>query len=132
MLEKKDHLTAINESGIIEMFASDEARVIAKKITEKYCQNPNDFDKLGASLLGQGETNELLTSQIAFRSTIGELDEAGEQQLVLDCLARVKDRHLRGQSKRLLNSIKIESTVNSENLEVFMKIAKEQKGPKSP
>jgi DNA primase len=132
MLQKPEYLTLISESGAVDMFASSEAMDIAKKIAEKYCQISNDFDRLGASLLGQGETNELLTSQIAFRSMVGDLDEAGEQQLIQDCLVRVKDRHLREQSKRLISSIKAGSDLNSENLEVFMKIAKEQKGPKSP
>jgi DNA primase len=132
MLQKPEYLTSIRESGAIDMFTNVGARELAKKLIEKYCQIPNDFDKLGASLLGQGETNELLTSQIAFRTTVGDLDEAGEKQLILDCLARVKVRHLREQSRKLLSSIKSESDLNSENLEVFMKIAKEQKGLKSP
>lgn len=132
MLRKSEYLRIIQDSGAIDKFLDSDARNIARKTVEKYWQNPNDFDKLGASLVGEGIFHELLTSHIGLDAAIGDLDEAGELQLIQDCLIRVKDRHLRAQSRELLSSLKTETDLNSEKLEIFMKIAMEQKGPKNP
>jgi len=129
MLQKPVHLEFIQASGAIEKFVNNEARMVAQKVVEKYCQNPNDFDKLGASLKGEGVNSELLTNHIGFNSG---LDKAGDEQLIQDCLVRVKDRYLKRMSKNLLNSIKSEPDLNNEQLEIFMKIAMEQKGPQQP
>jgi hypothetical protein len=132
MLQKSEYLDHIVGSGCIEKFVSEEARMIAQSIVEKYCQNPNDFDKLGASLIDQGLPAQLLTNHIAFSTLHDELDETGEQQLINDCIARVRERDFKIRSKSILNSIKTEQGNDPEKLEVFLKIAKEHKGPKSP
>jgi hypothetical protein len=131
MLEEPAYLEQIHSSGIVEYFAHKETRMAAQKIIERYCENPGDFDKLGASLTSQGLLSELLTSHIGLRAK-NDLDKAGEKQLIQDCLRRVKDRHLKVLSKSLLSSLKTDSQSTPEDLETFMKIAMEQKGPKTP
>lgn len=136
MLHKPEYLELITKSGSIEKFVSDEARDLAQKIVEKYCQNPSDFDKLAASLMSlediQGVARQVLNHFFSFRELNSGLDEASEQQMIQDCLARVKNRDLDIRKKSLLNSLKLEQDLDSEKLEVFLKIAKEQKGPKAP
>ena len=92
MLQKSEYLELIKNSGCIEKFVSEEARVTAQNVVEKYCQNPNDFDRLGASLIDQGLPAQLLTNHIAFSTMNSELDEVGEQQLIQDCLTRVREK----------------------------------------
>ena len=136
MLQKSEYLDHIMGSGCIEKFVSEEARMIAQSIVEKYCQNPNDFDKLGALIIAQGIDQglpaQLLTNHIAFSTMHDELDETAEQQVINDCIARVRERDFKIRSKSILNSIKTEQGTDQEKLEVFLKIAKEHKGPKSP
>jgi DNA primase len=135
MLQKPEYLELINASGVLDKFASDEARMVAQQIVERYCQNPNDFDRLGASLISLAEgysgAQELLTNQAAWRAQT-PLDDAGERQLIQDCLVRVRERDLKIRSKSILNSIKANQDTSDEKLEVFLKIAREHKGPKSP
>jgi DNA primase len=131
MLHKPEYLELVRSSGAVEKFVSDEARMTAQRIIEKYCQNPNDFDRLGASLISQGMSAHLLTGHIAGNTGSSNLDEAGEKQLVHDCLVRVRERDLKIRSKSILNSIKNDAGNNAEKLEIFLKISKEQKGPKT-
>ncbi len=80
----------------------------------------------------QGVARQVLNHFFSFRELNSGLDEASEQQMIQDCLARVKNRDLDIRKKSLLNSLKLEQDLDSEKLEVFLKIAKEQKGPKAP
>ena len=68
MLEDPKYLESIHASGVTEIFVSEEARKAAQSIIEKYCQNPSDFDKLGASLMSHGVNSELLASHIALKA----------------------------------------------------------------
>ncbi|MCC6278135.1 MAG: DNA primase [Oligoflexia bacterium] len=129
MLQEPRHLEAIRDSGVIEKFVSLEARQIGEKAVERYCQNPSDFDRLAASLLGEGLSAELLTNHIGFQSG---LDRAGEVQLIQDCLNKVRQRHSNRESKQILTQLKANPEMDTEKLQAFMKIAKEQKGPKAP
>jgi hypothetical protein len=135
MLQKSEYLERVRSSGVIDKFASEDARLAAQSIIEKYCQNPNDFDKLGASLAHQESSPailELLTNHVGVVAN-QDLEGAGEQeqQLLRDCLIRVKERDLKIKSKTMLNSIKIGQDPSSAELEDFLKLAKERKGPKN-
>jgi DNA primase len=135
MLQNRKYLERVSSSGIVEKFASREAQVIGQRIVERYCQNPNDFDTLAASLIIQDRpsavTTNLLSGHIA--TEVG-MDEANELQLLNDCIARVKERDFKIKSKQILNALKIDpnssSASSSEKLEVLLKIAQEQKGPR--
>ena len=135
MLQNQKYLERVRSSGIIEKFASRDAQMIAQRVVERYCQNPNDFDKLAASLIIQDHqsaiTTHLLSGHIASEVA---MDEANELQLIKDCIARVKERDFKIKSKQILNSLKVDpdpsSASSAEKLEVLLKIAQEQKGPR--
>jgi len=139
MLQKSEYLERVRASGILSKFVSQDAQMIAERVIEKYLQNPNDFDKLAASLIiqtqDQGMAQDRPSSQLLTGHIVGEgfgmknLDEAGELQLLNDCLARVKERDYKIKSRSIINAIKIDSESSHEKLEELMKMAQEQKGP---
>lgn len=125
MLSKKEYLDFVRDSEIVPMFHHPQTKALGLSILEKYCQNPNDFDKLTAYLsTGEGPLN-WLTSHIALSEGKAPLDKSGEKQLIQDCLNRVKSRHLKAESKKMLQTLK--SDPNLESLKTFMEIAREQK-----
>jgi hypothetical protein len=137
MLQNRKYLELVRASGILDKFASRDAQMMAQRIIERYCQNPNDFDKLAASLIIQDQagantaTTQLLSGHIGAEVV---MDEANESQLIKDCIARVKERDFKIKSKQILNALKVDpdssSASSSEKLEVLLKIAQEQKGPR--
>lgn len=133
MLKDPEYLKTVVEQGLVDLFSDVSVRDTARAVAERYCQNPNDFDKLAALLLNEGKPAELLTSHIGSDVRMKGPDlEAGERQLFADCLSRVKDRHLKRKTKELISTLKIDSDSTSETLTAFMEFARQTKGPRGP
>lgn len=135
MLERKEYVELVQEAGVIDNFFDGNAKRLAQKIVEKYCQSPNDFDKLPASLLNFEEGQNPPGGENLLEELIFELvdlrpkNKADEEKLVMDCIGRVKQRRLKAKSKELLAELKSSkaSENSEEKLKDFFEMAKEQK-----
>lgn len=78
-------------------------RLAIKEVMSIARQRPNDFDTLGALLASKLDKPQLVTAYLDFGAQ--DLDEQGEAKLMRDCLQKVKNRHLRGEARRLASQI---------------------------
>ncbi len=133
MLVDKKYLKLVQEAGVISSFISADARMLANRIVERYCQNPNDFDKLAASLLGENtEEVQILKDSFSIFAQDRPENKEEEEKMVADCLESVKQKNLKQRSTEILNSLKStdkDSDLTLAKLKDFLEIAKEQKGP---
>lgn len=136
MLIEKEHLELIRDSHVVESFVSEGAKDLSLKAIERYCQNPNDFDKLAASLLAgealKAETIQILKDALSVFNLERLKDKEEERKMIGDCILRVRQRSLKQRSKEILNSIKTDSADSeavTAKLKDFMQLAKEQKVP---
>jgi len=120
MLKNRAYLEKILELKIIDEFTHPETQKVAREIGSRYLKNPNDFDRLGASLVEKGIEAELISSSIVEQL----IDEAEEWQLIQDCSKRVRERRKKQKAREIINTLKVDDSLAQ--LEQFMNIAKDK------
>jgi DNA primase len=123
-LLKEDYLKEVLGAEIIDKMSESGVDRIFSMIAETYGQDVQSFDRLGALLASKIDDPSIVTGYIAHNES--SPDEG--KRIVVDCIKRVRERHLRGQSAALVNELR--TNTDREKLEQFMNIVKDRHAEK--
>lgn len=113
----KEALESLKDEELIDAGA----RALFLKVREVYRQMPSKFDSLTALLTGEVRPAETITRHLS--EPYASLDEDSGRKLVQDCMKRIRESHLRLQSKELVSTLRSSAgTLSTEQLEQLMNI----------
>lgn len=126
MLSRPALMDLALEAGDIQNLGQSELREIFEITQELYRQDKANFAKLTVLLADKLEDPNIVTQHL--HKDFAEMVEASGERLVKDCMDKIKNRHLRLQSKRLTQELKLEQ--DPSKLEQFMNIQREKRSLK--
>ncbi|MCC6138555.1 MAG: toprim domain-containing protein [Bdellovibrionaceae bacterium] len=116
-------LTKIDQSAVIQEFSSQYLAQLLTMVIERYRQNPNDFDKLAAFVVGRVEDPEELSGLFKFWTLEGA--ESETLKVIESCIKRVQTRNLKRQSEIIAGQLlDPHNSKTMEKLEQLMNINK--------
>jgi len=116
-------LVKIIESGVVSEMTHSGCQTLLKAVIDRYGQNPSDFDKLAPLVVSLVNEPEELTGLFKFWSLTDTKSEA--ERVTLNCIKRVKERHLKRQSQLIAGQLQNSSEATSlEKLEQIMNVTK--------
>jgi DNA primase len=116
-------LTKIDTAKVIEEISSLPLRKLLESVLERYRQNPNDFDKLAAFVVGRVYDPEELSGLFKFWSLEGAENES--DKMIESCIKRVQTRRLKRQSEIIAGQLLDPTNSQTmEKLEQLMNIHK--------
>lgn len=116
-------LTKIDTAHVIEEISSLPLRKLLESVLERYRQNPNDFDKLAAFVVGRVYDPEELSGLFKFWSLEGAENES--DKMIESCIKRVQTRRLKRQSEIIAGQLLDPTNSQTmEKLEQLMNIHK--------
>ncbi len=100
-LKAPELLEFIIAQNVVEIVTHHGVKAALSEALEKYGQKSEKFDKLAGFLASKLSTPGSVTFYMTL--TPGELTDSEGLQMLKDCVARLKSRHLRSQARRLVS-----------------------------
>ncbi len=126
ILFREVYLKEALESSVANEFADPGARALFQRVSEVYRQMPSKFDNLSALLANEVRPVETITRHLS--EPYVSLDSDSGVKLVRDCLKRIRENHLRLQSKELVSNLRSSSAAQSaEQMEQLMNIHRDRR-----